>query len=369
MSSETQSRNGAGGLEIELLRKTYGEMVAVRDISLSVKKGEFVTLLGQSGSGKTTTLMMVAGFVEPDSGSISLDGRTLVGVPTHQRSIGVVFQSYALFPHLTVADNVAFPLRMRDRPREEIARQVERVLDLVQLGKLHARKPSELSGGQQQRVALARALVFEPPILLLDEPLGALDRLLREEMKLELRRVHRELGTTMIYVTHDQDEALVLSDRIAVMKDGEIEQIGTPDDVYRRPDNSFVARFVGEGNFIRGPIVSTHGTAASVEIEGRKLQGMLKSSGGQDKDATLFVRPENVKMGGASDSGSYLIGEVEDILYEGELIRYHIKVGQTRISSKQIGRAESFRPTMGESVSLSWSPEDAIIFQGKTSNT
>lgn len=360
----------SGSLEIRSLRKTYGDMVAVRDLSLSVADGEFVTLLGESGSGKTTTLMMVAGFAEPDSGSISLDGRALVGVPTHQRSIGVVFQSYALFPHLTVAENVAFPLRMRDRPREEIARQVERVLDLVHLGKLHARKPSELSGGQQQRVALARALVFEPPVLLLDEPLGALDRLLREEMKLELRRVHRELGTTMIYVTHDQDEALVLSDRIAVMKDGEIVQIGSPDDVYRQPDNAFVARFVGEGNFLPAPLVSADSGSAAVEIEGVRLNALFKSSSGggkaEGRQATLFIRPENVGLAGDVPDPT-LKGVVEDILYEGELIRYHVRAGQTRIASKQIGRAGSFRPAIGDRVSVFWSTEDAIIFQDGTS--
>src|SRR5262245_14022948 len=209
-----------GVLELVSITKSYGKTAAVDDVSLSVRRGEFLTLLGPSGSGKTTTLMIVAGFAAADAGSVMLDGCDITGLPAHRRSIGVVFQSYALFPHMTVAENVAFSLRMRDVPRAETERRVERLLALCQLRELGGRYPAQLSGGQQQRVALARALVFEPPVLLLDEPLGALDRMLREEMKLELRRVHDELGTTMIYVTHDQDEALVMSGRIAVMNHG-----------------------------------------------------------------------------------------------------------------------------------------------------
>jgi putative spermidine/putrescine transport system ATP-binding protein len=236
------SGNGilAGGanhadLQIRNLRKTYSNVVAVDDVSLTVHQGEFLTLLGPSGSGKTTTLMMIAGFVEPTGGSIVLGGRSLTRLPPHKRDIGMVFQHYALFPHLTVAANIAFPLEMRGMRKAEVERRVQAALDLVQLPDFGARYPRELSGGQQQRIALARAIVFEPSLLLMDEPLGALDKKLREHMQLEIKKIHHDLGVTVIYVTHDQEEALVMSDRIAVFNHGSIEQLGSPSDLYDRP--------------------------------------------------------------------------------------------------------------------------------------
>lgn len=238
-------------LEIRDLVKSYdGWQQAVRGISLDIRKGEFVSFLGPSGSGKTTTLMMVAGFEKPTSGSIRLGGREIAPVPPHKRNIGMVFQNYALFPHMTAAENVGFPLRMRKRPAAEIARRSKEALAMVGLADFAGRQPRELSGGQQQRVALARALVFEPDVLLLDEPLGALDKNLREHMQVEIKRIHRELGITTIYVTHDQTEAMTMSDRIAVFSQGAVEQFAAPLDVYLRPATRFVGGFVGDSNFL-----------------------------------------------------------------------------------------------------------------------
>src|SRR5262249_30604158 len=244
------------GAEVKLvgLSRDYGEVVAVRDLNLTIAPGEFLTLLGPSGSGKTTTLMMVAGFVHPTAGDIFLDGRSVVAVAPHRRNLGIVFQSYALFPHMSVFDNVAFPLRMRHVAPQELRRRVEEALALVHLGPMGARRIQQLSGGQQQRVALARALVFRPPVLLMDEPLGALDRKLREQMQLEIKRIQHTLGLTVLYVTHDQEEALILSDRIAIMHDGVLHQVGTPAEVYERPTTAVVADFVGESNMLRGVV-------------------------------------------------------------------------------------------------------------------
>ncbi len=233
------------GVRLVGVSKRYGNLTAVRDVTLDVRAGEFLTLLGPSGSGKTTTLMMLAGFATPSAGEIFVDGRNVTREPAHRRDIGVVFQSYALFPHLNVARNVAFPLEIRKRPRKEINAKVRAALDLVQLGDLAHRYPNELSGGQQQRVALARAIVFQPPLLLMDEPLGALDKKLREHMQIELVKIKSCLNVTVIYVTHDQEEALVMSDRVVVMADGRIQQVGRPEELYQRPANRFVADFIG----------------------------------------------------------------------------------------------------------------------------
>jgi putative spermidine/putrescine transport system ATP-binding protein len=265
---------------------------------------------------------------------------------------------------MSVVENIAFPLQMRDLNKSDIELRVSKILDLVHLQDLRQRKPSQLSGGQQQRVALARALVFEPSVLLLDEPLGALDRLLREDMKLELRRVHREFGTTMIYVTHDQDEALVLSDRIAVMREGRIEQIGSPDEIYSRPVNTFVARFVGESNFISGHVSSLQlGTAivttttAAVHVRG-KSSGTLRVG----EPVKLLIRPERIVLAQVSSSAEELQGVIEDKLYAGEIVRYYVKVGPESIVVKQTSRHGNFLPNLGDRVVLSWSAEDAIVF-------
>ena len=244
--------NGSGrGASVALtdLEKRFDRTNAVDGVSLDVRSGEFLTLLGPSGSGKTTTLMMIAGFETPTAGDIAIDGKSVVAMPPYRRNIGMVFQSYALFPHLTVADNIGFPLKQRGVPKDERARLVAEALELVHLPGYGSRYPRQLSGGQQQRVAVARAVVFKPRLLLMDEPLGALDKQLRENLQLEMRHLHADLGITFIYVTHDQEEALTMSDRIAVMNDGKVAQVGRPEDLYDRPTSRFVAGFIGESNF------------------------------------------------------------------------------------------------------------------------
>uniref|UniRef100_UPI0026393C49 ABC transporter ATP-binding protein n=1 Tax=uncultured Amaricoccus sp. TaxID=339341 RepID=UPI0026393C49 len=251
-------------ITFDQVAKAYGNFRVIEDLSLTIEAGEFISLLGPSGSGKTTLLMMLAGFEDVTSGAILLDGRRIDALPPYRRDMGVVFQSYALFPHMTVAGNVAFPLEMRGAARGEIAERVRRALDMVQLGALAERHPHQLSGGQQQRVALARALVFEPALVLMDEPLGALDKQLREQMQLDIRALHRRLGLTIVFVTHDQSEALTMSDRIAVFDRGRIEQVGTPREIYDRPATRFVAEFIGETNLLAGTVRSDDGRLASV---------------------------------------------------------------------------------------------------------
>src|SRR5215467_6167348 len=260
-----------GRLTLTRLAKRYPGTTAVDAIDLDVGSGEFVTLLGPSGSGKTTTLMMVAGFTTPSEGEIAIDGRPITGMAPEHRNIGVVFQNYALFPHMTVSDNVAFPLKMRRQPSAEIRGRVGRALDLVHLAGLGERLPRQLSGGQQQRVALARALVFDPGLLLMDEPLGALDRNLREQMKIEIKRIHRDVGVTVLYVTHDQEEALTMSDRVALMNRGRIAQLGSAEDLYERPANRFVARFIGESNLLDGRVEVADGGLVFADERGVRL--------------------------------------------------------------------------------------------------
>ena len=289
-----------GYLTLQRLAKSYdGRAAAVDGISLDIARGEFVTLLGPSGSGKTTTLMMIAGFEEPTSGAIRLGGRDVTGVPAYHRNIGVVFQSYALFPHMTARRNVEFPLRMRQRPATEIATRVDRVLDLVGLRAFASHHPRQLSGGQQQRVALARALVYEPDVLLLDEPLGALDKNLREQMQVEIVRIHREVGITTVYVTHDQTEAMTMSDRVVVMNHGRIEQAAPPLDIYDRPATRFVAEFVGDSNVIAGTITD----AASLRLTLTALN--LTATAPADVrlapgPVEVLIRPERMSVVGAA---------------------------------------------------------------------
>ena len=297
------ARSEDGYLVFDNVVKTYGGATALAGVSLSIRDGDFVSLLGPSGSGKTTLLGILAGFVGPDSGRVSLGGRDLVGVPADRRGLGVVFQNYALFPHMTVRENLAFPLEARSVPRKEVAQRVTHALNLVELGKLGERKPAELSGGQQQRVALARALVYEPPVLLLDEPLGALDRRLRETMQVELKELHRRVKSTFLYVTHDQEEALAMSDVVVVMRDGQIEQVGTPEEVYDRPNSKFVATFVGDCNVIDG--VMEPGPEGW-QVRARDCDVVLWS--GPDKpgtgDCRVAVRPERLDFTPTESAGA-----------------------------------------------------------------
>src|SRR5579872_2150948 len=283
-------------LVVERLEKTYGAITAVHDVSLRVGAGELVTLLGPSGSGKTTTLSMIAGFVYPTSGRILRNGVEITYMPPHLRNIGMVFQDYALFPHLSVYDNIAFPLRQRKRPATDVKQRVGAALNLVRLEAMAQRKPSELSGGQQQRVALARALVFGPSLLLLDEPLGALDKALREQMQLEIKRIQKATGVSIVHVTHDQQEALALSDRVVVMEGGCVRADGIPAEIYQRPRDRFVAEFVGETNLLHGTIVARNGGSYTVRIGERLVAIVASESELQTGGDVLFsVRPERVR--------------------------------------------------------------------------
>ncbi len=353
-----------GRLTLTRLTKHYPGTTAVDAIDLDVGSGEFVTLLGPSGSGKTTTLMMVAGFTPPSQGEIAIDGRSITGMAPEHRNIGVVFQHYALFPHMTVFDNVAFPLKMRRRPKAAIRTQVERMLDMVHLTGLGDRLPRQLSGGQQQRVALARALVFEPGLLLMDEPLGALDRNLREQMKLEIKRIHHDVGVTVLYVTHDQEEALTMSDRVALMDRGRIAQLGSAEDLYERPASRFVAEFIGESNLLEGRLEAAAGAAVFVHggsVRLRVSPGPPSLRPGQAY--TLMVRPEKIALGpAAADASDGLAGEVEAVVYVGEFTRYRVRVApDVVIGVKTANTHAVFRAKPGDPVRLRWAASDAYL--------
>ncbi len=353
------------GAEVRLtnLGKRFGSVVAVDEVCLDVKHGEFLTLLGPSGSGKTTTLMMIAGLVLPTTGRIYLDNQDVSLLPPHHRNIGVVFQNYALFPHMTVFDNVAFPLKMRKVPKPEIARRVEVALELVRLGGLGGRYQAQLSGGQQQRVALARALVFEPALLLMDEPLGALDKKLREHMQLEIKHLQQELGLTVIYVTHDQQEALTMSDRIAVTNHGRIEQVGGPDDLYERPASKFVADFVGESNFLAGVVFAVDGTECRIRsATGLELTVSARPGVGVGAAVHVLVRPERIQVErDRLEPANSFEGVVREAIYVGEALRYSIEVqGEALVvKTPNLGGGLAFRP--GEPVRVGWSPADGMM--------
>jgi len=371
LGSKAGSVNPRGAsLRIAGLSKRYegARTIAVDHLSLDVAAGEFVSLLGASGSGKTTTLMAVAGFTPPDSGSIWIDDRPIVHLPPEKRGIGVVFQNYALFPHMSALRNVMFPLRMRGVTSGEAKHRAARSLERVGLGPLGHRLPSELSGGQQQRVALARAIVFEPGLMLMDEPLGALDRALREQMKAEIRRLHRELGITILYVTHDQEEALALSDRIALMHQGRIVQIGTPAELYERPNSTFVASFVGESTLVDGIVVATaDGELALDPGHGSpRLPGSGQVRPGQR--AVLLLRPEKLAiLPGSSAAG--VAATISDVVYVGEISRVELELpGGLRIAAKQPNRQGVFCPAVGQSVRVHWARQDAVLLAQLTSS-
>ena len=352
------------------LRKTFGSAVAVDGIDLEVRRGEFVTLLGPSGSGKTTTLRMIAGFTTPSAGTIEIDGQDMTRVAPHRRDVGMVFQNYALFPHMTAAQNVAFPLQMRRQPRPDIDRRVADALDLVKLRDLGDRYPRQLSGGQQQRIALARAVVFEPRLLLMDEPLGALDRKLRESLQLEIIRVSRELGATVLYVTHDQEEALVMSDRIAIFSDGQIEQLGNGEDLYDRPASLFVADFIGESNILRGHYEAdgadggwmTRGTTRWRIARTAVEQAALEAGA----PAALVIRPERtriVEAGSDAEPGSNVVdATVGEVLNLGPDTKYELTLedGQ-RVAVREPRERNGRELRRGDPVRLTWTVEDGLL--------
>jgi putative spermidine/putrescine transport system ATP-binding protein len=355
-------------LEFRSVTKRFGDILAVDRVSLTLGHGEFLTFLGPSGSGKTTTLMMVAGLQSPSGGEILMRGEPLVPLPPYRRNIGMVFQQYALFPHMTAAANVAFPLEMRGMRKAEIRRRVDDVLRLVGLPDMGKRMPSQLSGGQQQRVALARAIVFEPPLLLMDEPLGALDRKLREQMQIELSRLHRELSMTVLYVTHDQEEALTMSDRIAVFRNGRIDQVGTPRDLYEHPANRFVAGFLGESSFFPGVVQATVDGVAVVKTMHGLLRGRHAAGVAPHAAAVIAVRPERVVLGDKVVAPDNVIaGTIKDLIYLGQSCKSVIRLADNSeiVALQQAAVFERQSLTIGDTVRASWSSSDCTVLPGE----
>lgn len=349
-----------GDVVLQNLNKRYMNVTAIRDVNLHARPGQFVTLLGPSGSGKTTTLMAIAGFIQPDSGRILLDGQDLTGLPPNRRNLGMVFQHYALFPNMTAAQNVAFPLSVRGRSQPQIASEVERALQMVKLDSFGDRYPSQLSGGQQQRVALARAIVFAPNVLLMDEPLGALDKNLRDHMQSEIRRIHRELGTTVFYVTHDQDEALGMSDIVVVMRDGGVEQIGSPEDLYTRPQNAFVATFIGGANVLPGRVLSRDGDVATVRhASGQEFAATADVAVGSS--TVIAVRPERIALGapqGSKQTG--ISGGLTEVTYLGSVTRVTIDLDGAELTASLPEAAALQGTAPGSRIDFHWDIASAV---------
>ena len=346
---------------IEVQKSYDGETLVVKNLNLDVARGEFLTMLGPSGSGKTTCLMMLAGFEPATHGEITLDGVPINNVPPHKRGIGMVFQNYALFPHMTVAENLAFPLQVRKMKKTEIESRVNRALDMVQLGGFGGRRPAQLSGGQQQRVAVARALVFDPALVLMDEPLGALDKQLREQMQYEIKHIHENLGVTVVYVTHDQSEALTMSNRVAVFNDGVIQQLASPDDLYERPENAFVAQFIGENNTLNGTVREIDGDICTVELDDGAMVEALKVNVNAVGDRSqMSLRPERVEVD--PPEGKYpnvFEGKVEELIYLGDHIRTRASVcGHDDFIVKVPNAAGHVHLKEGEAVEFGWMMED-----------
>ena len=345
-------------LELKDIRKSFEkETDVLKGISLAIGKGEFITLLGSSGCGKTTTLRIIAGLETPDGGQVFLDGKDVTSLAPEARDVNTVFQNYALFPHMNVADNIGYGLKLKKTPKEEIRRKVKKMLELVQLPGYEKRKPSELSGGQKQRVAIARALVNNPKVLLLDEPLGALDLQLRRAMQIELKRLQKKLGITFVYITHDQEEAINMSDRIAVMNEGRFEQIGSPDEIYNHPRTSYVATFVGNANILKGRAAGTENGCVLVELPGGIMP--VDAAGEEVKEGeevTLAVRSENIRL----DGGCGLEAEVAEKSFAGGLLRVVLKLSDgTEVTASRYGIDAAVQP--GEKVCLSFEPSDAVL--------
>ena len=362
---------GDSVVQLDKVRKQYGSFVAVHEADFSIGRGEFFAMLGPSGCGKTTTLKMIAGFEEPTSGRILLEGEDVSDVPPHKRNVNTVFQQYALFPHMSVFDNIAFGPRSKKLSDTEVTRRVQEMLDVVRLGDFASRRPAQLSGGQQQRVALARALVNYPSALLLDEPLAALDLKLREAMQIELKRIQREVGITFVFVTHDQGEALTMSDRIAVMSEGRVEQVGAPFDIYSRPESLFVAGFIGSANLLPGTIASSDGGSTRVDLAGgaqvvvpagNSADNVSLSAGTQ---VTVMIRPEQLSLGAAAG----LSIDVTDTVFQGATLRLVGRmVNGTEVSAVLPVDPQRVTPAPGDSVTLSWHQSAPYLLDGWPDN-
>ena len=357
------SQNTEAFVEFERVQKSYdGEVLVVKDLNLTMPKGEFLTMLGPSGSGKTTCLMMLAGFETATHGEIKLDGQPINNIPPHKRGIGMVFQNYALFPHMTIEENLSFPLEVRKIGKSERETKIRRALDMVEMGAFGSRRPAQLSGGQQQRIALARALVFEPELVLMDEPLGALDKQLREKMQFEITHLAHNLGITVVYVTHDQTEALTMSDRVAVFDDGRIQQIAPPDQLYEEPENSFVAQFIGENNTLEGTVKEIKGDLALVELDDGELIDCKPVNVSKAGERTrVSIRPERVEYNkDRLQKGVHTLkAEVLEFIYMGDIFRTRLRVaGNDEFIVKTRNAPDQVRLRPGQQIEIGWLPED-----------
>jgi putative spermidine/putrescine transport system ATP-binding protein len=361
------SESGKGTIVLDRVIKRYGDERVVDGVTLTIRPGEFFSLLGPSGSGKTTTLMMIAGFVDIDEGSISVGGMDISAVPPQRRGFGMVFQNYAIFPHLNVFENVAFPLRARRFGESEIRARVAWALDLVRLDRFADRYAPQLSGGQQQRVAIARAIVFHPSVVLMDEPLGALDKNLRYEMQVEIQEIQRRLGMTVVYVTHDQEEAMNMSDRIAIMNRGRIDQVGPPTEIYERPANVFSGRFLGEANLIEGGIERVEAGVAYFRGQGAlKLRARNAGNIAANATASFFVRPERIRIAAASDDAgaatlNSVTGKVRRASFLGNVVRYAVEVAPAILMTVDVQNVGGRRMDPGEMAVLTWPIDDSIL--------
>jgi putative spermidine/putrescine transport system ATP-binding protein len=359
---ETESHRPGAAVSIDGLGRRYGDLVALHPTSLEIAAGEFFSLIGPSGSGKTTLLGAIAGFLAPSCGDIRVDGNSIVKTPPYRRNIGMVFQNYSLFPHMNVFDNIAFPLRMRKLSKRDIETRVRRMLDVVRLPDVGERIPTQLSGGQQQRIALARAAIYDPPLLLMDEPLGALDKNLREEMQFEIKQFHHAIGTTILYVTHDQDEAATMSDRIAILNHGRIEQAGTPRELYEQPTNAFVASFLGQANMfeVASITLGSGGTATARARNGMDLVAAVVPS--DRRSLVACVRPEAIALAehplAMANSFS---GVLRDQIYTAGSVGYRIVVGDMTIAVRKAARRKIDQFTPGMTVYLGWEATDTLL--------
>jgi len=354
--------NAKALVHFEHIEKSFdGETLVIKDLNLEISQGEFLTMLGPSGSGKTTCLLMLAGFLTPTHGEIYLEGKPIGNIPPHKRNIGMVFQNYALFPHMTISENLAYPLKVRKLPKSEIENKVSKALDMIELPGFEGRMPAQLSGGQQQRIALARALVFEPQLVLMDEPLGALDKNLREQMQFEIKHIHESLNVTVVYVTHDQSEALTMSNKIAVFNDGIIQQLSTPDVLYEEPENAFVAQFIGENNRLSGEVIEIKGDKCIVEVEGGGTVKALRVNVNAVGDKTsMSLRPERVMVNPAEGSTENVFeGEVKELIYLGDHIRTRVNVcGNEEFIIKVPNSYGHLVVNKDQKIKVGWSSDD-----------
>ena len=348
--------------------KSYdGEVLVVKGLNLDIPQGEFLTMLGPSGSGKTTTLMMLAGFETPTSGEIYLEGEPISSIPPYKRGIGMVFQNYALFPHMTVNENLAFPLEVRKLPKAEIDEKVHKALSMVELQDFGTRMPMQLSGGQQQRVALARALVFEPRLVLMDEPLGALDKKLREQMQYEIKHIHENIGITVVYVTHDQSEALTMSNRIAVFNDGKVQQLSSPDKLYEEPVNSFVAEFIGENNTFAGQITDMSKDQCKVKLnDGSEIIANPISVKSKGEKTTVSIRPERALINPKDKMDNNKTGKIEEVIYHGDHTRVRLDLlGNKEFILKVPNSSNELDLKLGNEIKVGWNSQDARALDPK----